>query len=237
LVLSPRVIRVDVILQTECWPAPGIRRGVLRESIRRTAGKLIRGGFMDPQQLLLTAARGFGVFIIMLVVIRLLGKRTIGNFTAFDLLVALMLGEVVDEIIYGDVNLAQGAVAILVVAAAKYATSWLSYGNRDLNRILEGIPTPVLVNGELQRDALRKELMNEKEVLAALRMEGIDDMREVKLASLEVDGTISVIKHDWAEPVQKSDLESGAKGKERAEQDEPPEDKRTDTPRALGQKD
>ena len=56
----------------------------------------------------------------MLVVVRALGKRTVGNFSAFDLLVALMLGEVVDEIIYGDVRFIQGTVAIVTLAAVAY---------------------------------------------------------------------------------------------------------------------
>lgn len=56
---------------------------------------------METQELLLTAQRAAAVYVLMLVVIRLMGKRTVGNFTAFDLLVALMLGEIVDEIIYG----------------------------------------------------------------------------------------------------------------------------------------
>jgi uncharacterized membrane protein YcaP (DUF421 family) len=58
---------------------------------------------MDPRELMLTAARAAAVYVFMLIVIRALGKRTVGDFSAFGLLVALMLGEVVDEILYGDV--------------------------------------------------------------------------------------------------------------------------------------
>jgi uncharacterized membrane protein YcaP (DUF421 family) len=161
---------------------------------------------MDWQELGLTAARGLLVYVAMLIVIRLLGKRTVGNFTAFDLLVALMLGEVVDEIIYGDVSLAQGFTAILVVAAAKYVTAWLSAWKRGINKVLEGQPTPLVRNGELVRHGVRAELMNEKEVMAALRLQGISDMREVKLAMMEVDGQVSVIREEWAEPLRKGDV-------------------------------
>lgn len=193
---------------------------------------------MDPHELLMTALRAVAVYILMLVVIRLLGKRTVGNFTAFDLLVALMLGEVVDEIIYGDVSFAQGTVAILVVALAKYLTAWLSYFDHGLNRILEGAPTPVIRNGEFQKQGLRSEIMNEKEVMAALRLAGVDDLREVRLACVEVDGEVSVIREDWAEAVQKGDVLSKEK-KEKAEsasgKDEPPGSKQTDSEGALGQ--
>ena len=186
---------------------------------------------MDWQELGMTAARGLLVYVVMLVVIRILGKRTVGNFTAFDLLVALMLGEVVDEIIYGDVTLAQGFTAIIVVAAAKYATAWLSYASPTLNRILEGKPGEIVKHGELDRKHMRHELMNELEVMAALRLKGVADMREVKSAIMEVDGEVSVIKEDWAEALTRQDVYG-----EEADKVSPPE-KRTDSPEAIGARD
>jgi uncharacterized membrane protein YcaP (DUF421 family) len=139
-----------------------------------------------------------------------------------------MLGEVVDEIIYGDVSIAQGVTAILVVAAAKYVTAWLTYSSHALNKILEGKPTTLVQNGELVRDGMRGELMNEQEVMASLRLQGVSDMREVKSAIMEVDGIVSVIKEDWAEPLRKGDVHGDAA------QQGSDEEKRTDTPRALG---
>lgn len=183
---------------------------------------------MDWQELGMTAARGLLVYVLMLVVIRVMGKRTVGNFTAFDLLVALMLGEVVDEIIYGDVTIMQGVVAILVVAAARYVTAWLTYSNGKIGRVLEGKPREVVRNGEFVRESMRHELMGEEEVLAALRLQGISDMREVKKAVMEVDGQVSVIREEWAEPLQKRDVH-GAHAQRPS-----PDEKRTDTARALG---
>src|SRR5688500_14344741 len=145
---------------------------------------------VDTRELLLTAGRSVAVYAVMLLVIRVLGKRTVGNFTAFDLLVALMLGEVVDEIIYGDVSLAQGFTAILVIAAAKYLTGWLTYFDHGLNAIFEGKPTEIVRDGEMVRKGLRSEMMNEKEVHAALRLKGVSDIKEVKQALVEVDGEV-----------------------------------------------
>jgi len=178
----------------------------------------------------MTAARAAGVFFFMLVVIRLLGKRTVGNFTAFDLLVALMLGEIVDEVIYGDVNLAQGAVAIIVLALAKYATSWLNYFDHGLNAILEGVPRPVIEHGRIDRKALRAELMNEKELMSTLRLHEVSDVREVRLATVETDGEVSVLKEEWAEPLRRGDVEDEAAARRR-----PPKARQTDSPKALGQ--
>ena len=175
---------------------------------------------MDPHELMMTSLRALGVYVLMLFVIRILGKRTVGNFAAFDLLVALMLGEVADEIIYGDVSIAQGVVAIGVVAALQYGNSWLSYWDHGFDAILEGKPTPIVRSGELVEKGMRQEHMNEKAVMHELRLQGVDDIREVKLAMVETDGVVSVIKEDWAETVQKADLGGeAAKEKKRAEKE------------------
>jgi uncharacterized membrane protein YcaP (DUF421 family) len=172
---------------------------------------------MDPHELVMTALRAVGVYVLMLAVIRALGKRTVGNFTAFDLLVALMLGEVVDEIVYGDVGMAQGVVAIAVIAAAQYSNSWLSYWDHGMDRILEGKPTPIVRDGALQTDGLRQERMNPKDALAELRLQGVEDLGEVRLAQVEVDGQVSVIRQDWASPVQKADVfDEAARERDRA---------------------
>ena len=92
---------------------------------------------MSSYDLWMTAVRAVAVYGLALLVIRIMGKRTVGNFTAFDLLVALMLGEVVDEIIYGEVPFAQGAVAILTIASAHYANSWLSYWGHGFDKLHE----------------------------------------------------------------------------------------------------
>jgi uncharacterized membrane protein YcaP (DUF421 family) len=173
-----------------------------------------RGIDMDPNELILTGARAFAVYVFMLIVIRALGKRTVGNFSAFDLLVALMLGEVVDEIIYGDVRFIQGATAIVAIGALAYTDAWLAYLGRPFDVILEGRPSIVVRDGELDRKGMRDERMNEAEVMAHLREEGIHDLREVHLAVVETDGKVSVLK----------------------KQDRPdavPADKATDSPAAL----
>jgi uncharacterized membrane protein YcaP (DUF421 family) len=189
---------------------------------------------MDIQDLLLTSARAAAVYVFMLIVIRALGKRTVGNFSAFDLLVALMLGEVVDEIIYGDVRFLQGAAAIVAIGALAYADAWLSYAGMDT--VLEGKPTVVIRDGEYDRKGMRAERMNEHDVLAHLREEGIHDMREVHLAVVEIDGTVSVLKRPWAEAAQKADvLEEEGEERSRAvgKQETPPPEKRTDSSFAL----
>jgi uncharacterized membrane protein YcaP (DUF421 family) len=188
---------------------------------------------MDPRDLALTAARAVVVYAAMLAVIRLSGKRTIGSFSAFDFLVALMLGEVVDEIIFGSVSMAQGFVAIGVLGLLHYANSWLTYWDHGFDHLLEGSPTVVLEKGQLHYPGMRAERLNEKDVLSELRLHGIDDLREVKLAAIEYNGQLSVIRQDWAEPIQKADVGLAMAEQKNADtggDEEPMPEHRTDSP-------
>jgi uncharacterized membrane protein YcaP (DUF421 family) len=191
---------------------------------------------MDANELLMTAARAVAVYVLLLIVIRALGRRTIGNISAFDLLVALMLGELVDEMIYGDVRFIQGTVAIVVIAGLAFTDSLLCYWDRGMEAILEGKPTLVVKSGRFHRQGMRRERMNEKDVLSALRIQGIRDMREVEIAVVEHDGSVSAVPYEWAQPVIKADIDRElAKARDEAlkGRDEPPDSKRTDSPRAL----
>ncbi len=191
---------------------------------------------MDPGELLLTAARAGAVYVLMLIVVRALGKRTVGNFSAFDLLVALMLGELVDEIIYGDVRFSQGTVAIVAIAALAYADSWLAYFDHGMEAVLEGKPTVVVRDGEFDRRGMREERMNEKDVLGALRSQGILDMREVHLAAVEHDGQRqrpeALVGRGRAEGRRDKDG-SARPAPARSATAAPPDDKRTDSAKAL----
>jgi uncharacterized membrane protein YcaP (DUF421 family) len=161
---------------------------------------------IDVNELIYTALRASFVYFFLLLIVRLLGKREIGNTSAFDLIVALILGEVVDEIIYGDVTILQGVVAIVVVAIWHLVNSWASYKSAIVDKITGASPTVMVKNGQIQRKNLAKERLNEEELFSELRLMGIENVKEVKQATLEPNGKISVIQEDWAKPVQRQDL-------------------------------
>jgi uncharacterized membrane protein YcaP (DUF421 family) len=161
---------------------------------------------IDLNELMWTALRASFVYLFLLLVVRLLGKREIGNTSAFDLVVALILGEVVDEIIYGDVTILQGVVAIVVVAIWHVVNSWASFKSEVIDKLTGAPPTVVVKNGQIQRKNLAKERLNEEELFSELRMMGVDDIKEVKQATLEPNGKVSVLQEEWAKPVQRQDV-------------------------------
>jgi uncharacterized membrane protein YcaP (DUF421 family) len=162
---------------------------------------------MEYTDFMLTAGRTIVIYVVMLATIRVLGKRAVGNLTAFDMLIALIMGDLAGDAIYGDVPFSRALVAVTALAGLHYGNSWLSYRKPRLGEWLEGAPTPIVRAGRTVRPGLRKERMSEQEVQAELRLAGIEDLGEVKLAQVENDGHVSVIREAWAEPLRKADLE------------------------------
>ena len=162
---------------------------------------------MDPRELMLTAARAAAVYVLMLIVIRALGKRTVGNFSAFDLLVALMLGEVVDEIIYGDVLFMPGrGCRSSRSRCSPYADSWLAYFDHGMEAVLEGKPTIVVRNGRFERPGMRRERMTEKDVMAHLRQRGHPRHARSAPGDRRAGRQRQHPEASWAEPAQKADV-------------------------------
>ena len=161
---------------------------------------------IDLNELVLTALRATFVYFYLLILVRILGKREIGASSAFDLLVALMLGDVVDEVIYGDVTIVQGAVAMAIIAVWHLVNSFASFKSKLIDKLTGAPPTVLVKNGRIQHKALAKERLNEDELWQGLRLMDVDDIKEVKQATLEPSGQISVLLEDWAKPIQKQDL-------------------------------
>jgi uncharacterized membrane protein YcaP (DUF421 family) len=162
---------------------------------------------MDLNDILAAVGRTVLVYVFVLVIIRLLGKREIGNFSAFDFLVALMIGEVVDEIIYANVSIGMGFAVIGAIGVLEYVNSWATYKSKWISKLTSGSPTVIIERGHLNRRGMAQERISEEEIWANLRMQGITDLKEVKVGTIETDGEISFVKEEWAQEATKGDLQ------------------------------
>lgn len=160
---------------------------------------------METTELLQTAFRATVIYVCVLLVVRISGKRAIGNITAFDLLVALIIGEIVDEPIFGDIPMIQALLAMIVIAGLHYFNSYLSYRSPTFDRLAGGVPHTLIKEGRLSRRAMAQERINEEELLSLLRQQGVEDIEEVKRGTLEMDGALSVIKTPEARELQTRD--------------------------------
>lgn len=142
-------------------------------------------------------ARTGAVYLLVLVGVRLTGKREVGQMTPFDLTLLLLLSNSVQNAMTGpDTSLAGGAVAAVVLLSLNYLVAEFSGLNRRFRRVVQGSPSLLIHNGQLLMDHMQREHLTTDEVMRALREHGIGSVGEVALGVLEVDGSLSFLKKD-----------------------------------------
>src|SRR3954471_10178336 len=147
--------------------------------------------------LLEIAVRSAVVYIVVIVGIRLSGKREVGQMTPFDLTLLLLLSNSVQNAMTGpDTSLAGGIVAAATLLILNFGIGKLSGTNRTFRKFIQGKPTLLVHNGEIIEEHMRRERVSLDELKRALREHNIEDVKDVALAVLEVDGTISCLRFD-----------------------------------------
>jgi uncharacterized membrane protein YcaP (DUF421 family) len=134
-------------------------------------------------------------FVLMILLRTIAGRRTMGELTAFDLLLLLIVGDITQEFLVGDDASLTGVVTVIsTFVMIDIALSLLQQRFTVLSHWIEGVPTVLCRNGELDQEALRKARIKEDEILAAAReRQGIDRREDIKLAMLEANGKISIV--------------------------------------------
>lgn len=144
--------------------------------------------------LLQIAFRTTVVYFVVLLGFRLTGKREIGQFTPFDLVLILLVANAVQNAMVGpDTSLLGGIISALTLLVVNYIVSYISDRNRIAQELTIGTPTILVHDGQVIVSHLRKEHIAEDELEAALREHGVDNISDVQSAVLEVDGSISVV--------------------------------------------
>jgi uncharacterized membrane protein YcaP (DUF421 family) len=147
--------------------------------------------------ILRVAVVGAVAYAVLVVVIRVAGKRTLGRFNAFDLVVTVALGSVLaTALLSSDVSLAEGAVAFVVLAALQFVVALLESRARWFRRVVSARPTIIVRDGRLLEDVLRRHRLGRDEVTQAARATGAGSLDEIAVAVLETDGSISVVTRD-----------------------------------------
>ena len=134
------------------------------------------------------------VYFVVLAMVRMSGKRTVGQFTPFDLLVVVLLGTAVQNSLIGeDVSLLGGLILAGTLIAWNWLVGFATSRSRTLDRLVEGTPVLVGRDGQLFESAMRRENLSRQDIEEALRDNGLADVSGAAMITLEVDGTITVI--------------------------------------------
>ena len=140
-------------------------------------------------------ARTLIVYTLLLVALRLAGKREIGQMATFDLVVILLVSNAVQNAMVGpDVSVTGGLIAAGALIGANYAVAAARERAVWLREAVEGTPTVLVSNGRFIQRNMRRENVAEDQVLMAVREHGIENVEEVRIAILETDGSISVVQ-------------------------------------------
>ncbi|MCL6712710.1 DUF421 domain-containing protein [Pseudomonas sp. R2.Fl] len=134
------------------------------------------------------------VYFALLVMIRVSGKRTMGQFTSFDMLLVVLLGNAVQNALLGeDASVGGGLLLAAVLMAVNWLVGFVSARSRRVEALVEGSPVLLARDGKVYREVLRRELISRQDFDKAMREAGIDAIDEIHLAVLETNGHITLV--------------------------------------------
>ena len=138
--------------------------------------------------------RGVLVYVIVLALIRLSGKRTVGEFTPFDLIVVILLGETMQSaLVQDDTSVLGPAIAAATLILLNWFLGFLSARFRTVDKVMEGEPVVLVRNGRVDARKLRSENVSKPDLLEAIRRAQLRGVSDVAVATLETDGEITIV--------------------------------------------
>ena len=141
--------------------------------------------------------RSVAVYVFLLVVLRIAGRRETGQLSSFDLVLLLILSNAVQNSINaGDNSLVGGMISAVALIALNWIVGWAAYRFPWFEHLVQGSPTRIVTDGKIHLGALRRERINLSELHAALRKQGIFSIAECRRVILEADGTLTAFRKD-----------------------------------------
>ena len=137
--------------------------------------------------------RAVVIYVALLLALRLFGKREVGQFTLYDLVFILLVANALQPAITGpDTSVVGGIVLIVALVGVNYLVGKLDNMPR-FHQLFTPAPAVIVRDGKYITDVVKREGVDQAEVEMSMREHGITDMKDVQLAVLEPDGTISIV--------------------------------------------
>jgi uncharacterized membrane protein YcaP (DUF421 family) len=157
-------------------------------------GLFLQDLFVPGTSLVEKIVRPVAVYAFLIVILRVGGRRELGQLNAFDLVVLLTLANAVQNAIIGDDNsLIGGFIGGATLVLLNLGVNWYLYRHPTLDRRIEGEPVLLVKDGQLVRENLQRELITEEELLSAIHRQGVDRIEACAEVILEASGTITVL--------------------------------------------
>ncbi len=139
--------------------------------------------------------RGVAVYIFLLIIFRIAGKRALSEITTFDFVLLLIISEVVQQALIGNDNSMTNAfLLVITLVGLDIAISLWKQKSQSVEKILENIPLILVDHGKPIQERLEKERVNEADILSRAReLQGLERMDQIKYAVLETNGGITIV--------------------------------------------
>ena len=141
--------------------------------------------------------RASAIFLLLYVLLRLFGKRQLGQMTPFEFVALVVVGDFVQQAVtHNDFSITAGTLAVATFGFWSLVLGWVSYRSDTMRRLIEGQPRIVVRDGRLIDEILQRDKITEAEVLSEMRLAGIARLDDVEWGILEPSGKISFLKRD-----------------------------------------
>jgi len=139
-------------------------------------------------------ARTILIFFYGLLLLRLSGRRTFADWSAFDIILSIIIGSSLSRALTGGAPLLGTLAAAAVLAALHVVVGHLVAYSRTLSVLIEGEPIELGADGRIDHRARRRTMISECDIYEALRARGLENERDTKRIVLEASGAISILK-------------------------------------------
>ena len=139
--------------------------------------------------------RGFAVYAFLLLIFRIAGKRTLNQITTFDVILLLIISESIQQaMIDSDNSMTNAFLLVVTLIGVDIALSVVKQRSKRIARLLDGTPILIIEDGQLHRDRMQKERIDEADILSSAReLQGVERLDQIKYAVVEESGHITVI--------------------------------------------
>ncbi len=146
--------------------------------------------------------RALAIYLVLMLLFRLAGKRTLADVTTFDFVLLLVISEATQQALLGeDFSITQAAIVIATLIGLDRGSDYLSWRFPGFKRVTESQPVVLMENGRLLRDVVAKEHITEEDILQSARTtQGLENLDQVKYAIMETSGGISIVPKDSVRP-------------------------------------
>ena len=155
----------------------------------------IPAALIPDVSLLETIVRGIVIYLAIFVLLRVILRGRTSAVTVSDLLVLVLIADAAQNAMAAEyMSITNGVVLVATIVLTSFTMDWLAFRFDPIRRFVHPEHKPLVVDGRVLRKTLNEELMTEEELMTQLRLNGVEDPKEVKAAYLEGNGEISVIK-------------------------------------------